>query len=79
MSKTAIFEKLKGMIAEQLAIDPTTVTEDTEIIKGLGADSLDLVEMLMNVEEEWSIVVDDCDVAGLVTVGDVANFVASRI
>lgn len=79
MSKTAIFEKLKAMVADQLAIEPSEIKEDTEIIKGLNADSLDLVEMLMNVEEEWGIEVDDAEVPGLVVVGDVVKLIADKI
>lgn len=79
MANTAIFEKLKTMVAEQLAIETTEIKEDTEIIKGLNADSLDLVEMLMNVEEEWGIEVEDEEVADLVLVGDVVKLIAKKI
>ncbi|HKL93718.1 MAG TPA: acyl carrier protein [Clostridia bacterium] len=79
MSSTAIFEKLKVMVSEQLAVQPAEVKESTEIIKGLNADSLDLVEMLMNIEEEWGIVVDDEDVAGLVTINDVVKLIESKL
>ena len=52
---------------------------DTEIIKGLGADSLDLVELLMNVESEWNIIVDDSEVSDLRLVSDGVDMIARKI
>lgn len=70
-----IFDKVKALIAEQLDVDASTITRETDIMKDLGADSLDVVEMLMTVEEEWGLVVTDEDVPGLKTVGNVVDYI----
>lgn len=74
-----ILEKLKDMIAEMLGKDKSEITADSDIIKDIGADSLDIVEMLMNVENEWGITIDDDEVASMHTVGDVVKFIENRI
>lgn len=74
-----IFEKLKGMIADQLALDANDIKPESNIIKDLHADSLDLVETLMNIENEWGITINDDDVADIETVQDVVNLIESKI
>lgn len=73
-----IFEKLRSIIAEQLNVDKNEITMDSDVIKDLGCDSLDLVEMLMSVESEWNIEIDDSEVSGIVTVGDVVKFIEKK-
>ena len=70
-----VLEKVKQLIAEQMDIDVNTITPDSDIIKDLGADSLDIVEMLMNVESEWGLVIDDDDVPTLHTIADVVKYI----
>lgn len=70
-----MLEKIKEIIAKQLRIDISTITKDSNIVEDLGADSLDLVEMLMSIEDNMGIVVSDDDAADLKTVGDVAAFI----
>ncbi|MBQ3490743.1 MAG: acyl carrier protein [Clostridia bacterium] len=65
---------IKEILAKQLRIDIDTIDENTNIISDLGADSLDVVEMLMTIEEEYGIVVPDDVVVTFVTVGDVARY-----
>ena len=67
-------DKIRQIIAKQLRIDASKITPDSNIIEDLGADSLDLVEMLMSIEDSLGIVVSDDDAAGLKTVGDVTAF-----
>lgn len=74
-----IFEKLKDMIVDQLGVDADKIKPESDIIKDIGADSLDIVEMLMNVENEWNIVIDDSEVADMKTVGDVVGFIEAKI
>ena len=74
-----IFEKIKGMIADQLALDANDIKPESNIIKDLHADSLDLVETLMNIENEWGITINDDDVADIETVQDVVNLIESKI
>lgn len=74
-----VFEKLKAMIAKQLGIAEEKITPDSRIDKDLGADSLDIVEMLMDVENTWDITIEDEDVQGFATVGDVVKYIESLI
>ncbi len=73
-----VLEKVKQLIAEQMDIDASTITPDSDIIKDLGADSLDIVEMLMNLESEWGVVIDDDDVPTLHTIGDVVKYIEAH-
>ncbi len=73
-----IFERVRELLAEQMDIDKNNITLETRIIEDTGADSLDVVEMLMTVEEEWGIIVDDDDMAGFKTVGDVVNYIEAK-
>lgn len=70
-----VFEKFQEMIHAQLGIDKSKITMDADIIKDIGADSLDIVEMLMDVESEWGITIDDDAVKDLHTIGDVVRYV----
>ncbi len=74
-----VFEKLQAMIAEQLNLDKDEIKLESNIVKDLHADSLDLVETLMNIEDEWGITIADGDVADIETVGDVVKLIESRI
>lgn len=74
-----VFEKLQNMISEQLNLSADTVTRESEIIKDLGADSLDIVEMLMNCESTFNIKINDEDVDGLKTIGDVVDFIEKNM
>ena len=73
-----IESQVKEIIAAQLSVDPEKVTSDAKFIEDLGADSLDVVEMLMTIEEEYDVVVPDDVVTTFVTVGDVARYVESN-
>ena len=74
-----VLEKLKQIIAEQFGIDTDAISEDTDIVADLGADSLDVVEMMMALEEEYGVTIDDSKIADLKTVGDVAACVEGMI
>lgn len=67
-----MLEKVREMLAEALNIPVEKITPDAEIVKDLGADSLDLIELLTQLEDEHGIVIPDNDVESLVTVADVA-------
>lgn len=73
-----MLETIKEILAKQLRVDIDTIDESTNIISDLGADSLDVVEMLMTIEEEYGIVVPDDVVVTFVTVGDVARYVENN-
>ena len=70
-----VFEKVRDILAKQFEIDPATVTMDTNLVDDLGADSLDVVELIMSVEDEFGIVVNDDSAANLVTVSQIVGFI----
>ena len=74
-----VFEKIREALASQFEVDPETITRDTDIMGDLGADSLDLVELIMTLEEEYGISVLDDSVYENKTVGAIADFIESLI
>lgn len=73
-----MLDTLKRIISKQLGIDENEIDKDTRIMDDLGADSLDIVEMLMAIEEECGITVPDEVVTTLETVGDVLNYLETN-
>ena len=74
-----VFEKVKQILVEQLGIDGDQITEQTDIVDDLGADSLDVVEMVMSLEEEFEIIINDESIHDFRTVGDVVAFIEDNI
>lgn len=70
-------DKIREMLANQLNIETDKIKEDSRIIEDLGADSLDMIEMLMALEEEFGITVPDDKADSLKTVGDIAKYIDS--
>lgn len=79
MSSEEVFEKVKSIIIEQLQVADTAITEEASFIDDLGADSLDLVELIMALEEEFGIEIPDSDAEKVVTVGDVVNYIKENV
>ncbi|MFZ2087727.1 MAG: acyl carrier protein [Desulfobaccales bacterium] len=73
-----IEEKVSALVAEKLGVDRAEVTPDAVFIDDLGADSLDLVELIMAMEEEFGFEIADDEAEKLRTVGDVINFIKKR-
>ena len=73
------FEKIQELLAQQLNIDKEKITENSEIIKDLGADSLDIVEMLMALEDKFGIEVSEEEAVNLKTVGDIVKVIDSKV
>lgn len=71
-------EKITSLIANQLGIDESKISETSEIVKDLGADSLDVVEMLMSLEDEYGISVSEDDAANIKTVGDIVKLIEAN-
>lgn len=69
-----IFEKVKSIIAEQLDIDPESITYDSSITDDLGADSLDVVDLVMTFEDEFGVEIPDEAVETIHTVSDIVRF-----
>lgn len=79
MSSEEIFEKVKAIIVEQLGVADTAVTMEASFIDDLGADSLDIVELIMALEEEFDIEIPDTDAEKIVTVGDVVDYIKDNV
>lgn len=70
-----VFEKIREILSEQLDAELETITVDTKIEEDLSADSLDVVELLMSIEDEFGIEIPDEEIEKLRTVGDVVNYI----
>ena len=79
MSSEEVFEKVKEIIVEQLGVAENAVTEDASFIDDLGADSLDIVELIMALEEEFDMEIPDADAEKVVTVGDVVDYIKDNV
>ena len=79
MSSDEIFEKVKAIIVEQLQVNEDAVTQEASFIDDLGADSLDLVELIMALEEEFDTEIPDADAEKVVTVGDVVDYIKDHV
>lgn len=73
-----MLEKMKEIIAEQLSVDEGTVTADAKFKDDLGADSLDLFELVMALEEEYGVEIPSEDLENIVTVNDVIEYLKSK-
>jgi acyl carrier protein len=78
MAEKPIEEKVKDIIVEQLGVNPEQVTPQASFIEDLGADSLDIVELVMAFEEEFGVEVPDEDAEKLQTVGDVIKYIEEK-
>ena len=79
MTPETIFKTMQDLIAEQFAIEADEVTMDSSFVDDLGADSVDLVELVMAMEEEFDIgEIDEEDLQGLKTVGDCVRYLSSH-
>ena len=79
MTQEEIFEKVKVIIVEQLGVAETAVTLEASFIDDLGADSLDIVELIMALEEEFDTEIPDADAEKVVTVGDVVDYIKDHV
>ena len=79
MAEETTFEKLQNIVSNQLGIDKSQVVLSADFTKELGADSLDVVELVMAFEEEFDIEIDDEELADVSTVGQAVNLLHSKI
>ncbi len=70
-----VFDKVKDIIVEQLDVDADKVTLGSSLIDDLGADSLDVVDLVMSLEEEFDVEIPDEAVEGIKTVGDIVKYI----
>ena len=73
-----LFEKMKKLIADRLEIDESKITLDSSFRQDLGADSLDIVELVMAMEEEFEVEIPDEEAENIKTVGDAINYINSH-
>ena len=73
------FEKIVSIISEQLGIKESEITMDSAFVNDLGADSLEIVEMIMALEEEFDMEFPDEEAENIVTVGDAVNYIRERL
>ena len=76
---SGITEKVKSVIAEQLGVKPDEVTDQAKFVDDLGADSLDTVELVMALEEEYGIEIPDEDAEKLTTVGEAIKYIEDKL
>ena len=74
-----IFEKIKTMLSDQLDVDAEELSLETKIAEDLGADSLDVVEMLMAIEGEFGVEIPDDEIEKLKTIGDVVDYIRNNM
>ncbi len=78
MEREELLEKVKAVIVEQLNVEEDDVTDDASFVDDLGADSLDIVELVMALEEEFGISIPDEEAESIKTVGDAVNYISSN-
>ena len=71
-------EKVKKILVDQLDVEESAITSDSSIIDDLGADSLDIVDMVMSLEEEFDIEIPDEEIESMKTVGDIVKFIEAK-
>lgn len=75
-----IFERMQKIIADQFSVDPDEITTETSFEADLGADSVDLVELVMAMEEEFEVgEIQEEELGSLKTVGDAVNYIAAKV
>ncbi|MDO4614297.1 MAG: acyl carrier protein [Lachnospiraceae bacterium] len=73
-----MLEKMRSYISEQLGCDPSEITPETDLKEDLGADSLDLFELIMNLEEEYAIDIPQDDLEGMKKISDVMDYLKAH-
>ena len=79
MNTEEVFERVKAIIVEQLGVAEASVEMESSFIDDLGADSLDIVELVMALEEEFDMEIPDTDAEKVVTVGDVVEYIKENV
>ena len=73
-----MFDRVKKMLVEDLNVEESEITLDSELINDLGINSLELADLVCNCEEEFGIEIDDDDLRGFITVGDVVKYLEEK-
>ena len=78
MSEQEVLDKVIQLISERFSVDVLKITKDTTFQEDLGADSLDVVELVMELEDAFGIQISDEDAEQIVTIGDAVNYIVSQ-
>jgi len=79
MNATTIFNRVQGIVAQQLGVEPDQVTKEANFADDLGADSLDTVELVMAIEEEFEIQIPDEDAEKIANLGQAIEFIEKAV
>ena len=74
-----VFDKIKDIIVEQLDVEEDAVTMEASITEDLGADSLDVVDLVMSIEESFDVEIPDEEVENIKTVGDIVKYIENKV
>ena len=74
-----VFEKVKAILSEQFDVEEDSITLDSTIAEDLGADSLDIVDLLMSIEDEFEIEIPDEEVENIKTVGELVKYIEDNV
>lgn len=74
-----VFEKVQKILSEQLEVSKDKITMESNLIEDLKADSLDIVELIMDLEQEFDIEIPDNDLPKVIKVGDIVNYIESKL
>ena len=74
-----VFDKIKDIIGEQLDVEEDAVTMEASITEDLGADSLDVVDLVMSIEESFDVEIPDEEVENIKTVGDIVKYIENKV
>jgi acyl carrier protein len=79
MSSNTVFDRLKKIIVDQLGVDEAEVVPTASFVDDLNADSLDLVELIMSLEEEFKLQISDADAEKITTVGEAQDYIEEHL
>ena len=77
-SREEVFERVKEVLVEQLGVDESQITDEASFAEDLDADSLDLVELIMELEDQFGVKISDEDAQSIQTVGQAVDFISAR-
>ncbi len=77
--ESEVFDRIREYLADQLDVDPDKITPDSDIVEDFGADSLDVVDMITTLSDEFGVEIPDEEIENFHTVGDVVQYVEDRL
>ena len=77
--ESEVFERIREYLADQLDVEPEKITPDSDIVEDFGADSLDVIDMITTLSDEFGVEIPDEDIENSRTVGDVVSYVEERL